>query len=120
MDTHLPLPSHPCLPPSLLAAAAVACSSLLYYVSANTSIPTVSTIWTPTLVHYTNYNLAILLSTCQEMLDQTLAASISTTKFTGALVKYKSLSQHQRLVLAKHLTVDVLKRASLVLTDWKC
>jgi len=119
MDTHLPLPSHPCLPPSLLAAAAVACSSLIYYVSANASLPTVSTIWTSTLVHYSNYNFAILMSTCQEMLDQVLAATISTTKFTGALVKYKSLSQHQRLVLAKHLTVDVIKRASLVLTDWK-
>ena len=119
MDTHLPLPSHPCLPPSLLAAAAVACSSLLYYASANTSIPTISTIWTTTLVHYTNYNIAILLTACHEMLDQVLAATISTTKFTGALVKYKSLSQHQRLVLAKHLTVDVLQRGSLVLTDWK-
>ena len=97
----------------------MACSSLLYYVSANTSIPTVSTIWTPTLVHYTNYNLAILLPTCQEMLDQVLAPTISTTKFTGATVKYKSMSQHQRLVQAKHLTVDVLNRASLVLTDWK-
>ena len=97
----------------------MACSSLLYYVSANTSIPAVSTIWTPTLVHYTNYNLAMLLSTCKEMLDQVLAATLSTTKFTGALVKYKSLSQHQRLVLAKHLTVDVFKRASLVLTDWE-
>jgi len=118
LDTHLPLPSHPSLPPSLLAASAVACSSLLYYVSANASIPKVSTIWTPTLVYYTKYNLAMLLTTCQEMMDQVLAATTSTTKFTGALVKYKSMSQHQRLVLAKHLTVDVLKRTSLVLTDW--
>ena len=87
--------------PSLLAAAvAVSCSSLLYYVPANTLIPRVSTIWTPTLVHYTSFNLAILLPTFQEILDQVLAATISITKFTGALVKYKSMSQHKRLVLA--------------------
>jgi hypothetical protein len=71
------------------------------------------------LVHYTNYNLAILLQTCKEMLDQVVAATISTSKYMEAMVKYKSMSQHLKLVLAKHLTVDVLKRASSVLTDWK-
>ena len=71
------------------------------------------------MVHYTNYNFAILHTTCQEMVDQVLAATVATTKFTGAMVKYKSSSQHQRLALAKHLTEDVLRRTSLVLTDWK-
>jgi hypothetical protein len=118
LDSHLPLPSHPCLTPSLLAAAAVAASSLLYYLSSNPSSPPQSTIWTPTLVHYTSYNLSFIVPTCLEMVDQALASTLATTKFTGAMVKYKSMSQHQRLVLAKHLQVDVLRRASLVMNDW--
>ena len=52
------------------------------------------------------------------MVDQILAASLGTSKFTGAIVKYKSLSQHQRLAMSKHLQVEVLRRGILVLELW--
>ena len=52
------------------------------------------------------------------MVYQILAASLGTSKFTGAIVKYKSLSQHQRLAMSKHLKIEVLRRGILVLEEW--
>ena len=52
------------------------------------------------------------------MVEQVIAATLATSKFTGAMVKYKSHSQYQRLALAKHLHVDVLRRGRTVLEDW--
>eukprot|EP00092_Neocalanus_flemingeri_P037096 GFUD01040382.1.p1 GENE.GFUD01040382.1~~GFUD01040382.1.p1 ORF type:complete len:466 (+),score=113.22 GFUD01040382.1:95-1492(+) len=118
LDSHLPHPSHPCQPPSLLAAAAVLSSSLLYSLSVNSSSPPPTTIWTSTLVHYTKYNLMFLIPTSLQMVEQVLNANLSTCKYTGAMVKYKSLSQHQRLALSKHLHEDVLRRAIQVLEHW--
>ena len=119
-DSHLPHSSHPSTPPSCLAAAAVACAALVYYIAANpeTTSAATDTLWTPTLKHYTTYNLASILVTCKEMMGQVLAAITDTTKLTGAITKYKSFSQHQRLVLSKHLTVKVLQKSSLVLSEW--
>jgi len=118
LDSHLPHSSHPCLTPSLLAAAAVLASSLLNYLAVNNASPTPSTIWTPTLVHYTTYNLTLLAPTSLQMVEQVIAATLATSKFSGAMVKYKSHSQHQRLALAKHLQVDVLRRGRTALEDW--
>jgi len=119
LDSHLPHPSHPCSPPSCLAAAAVACSCLLYQVSANPgTTPAPSSIWTPTLVHYTTYALTDIIQTCEEMMSQVLDATLGTTKLTGSKTKYTSASQHQRLVLSKHLAAEVLEESGLVLTHW--
>jgi len=120
MDTYLPHALHPCTPPSCLAAAAVASASLVYYVSSNPhdAIP-LKFIWTPTLIYYTTYSFSSIHNTCIMMLDQLRAATSSNAKLTGSLNKYKSLSQHQRLALARHLSVDVLQRSCTVLTSWK-
>jgi len=120
MDTYLPHALHPCTPPSCLAAAAVASAILIYYISSNLNDAISSTfIWTPTLIHYTTYSFSSIHNTCIMMLDQLRAATSSNAKLTGSLNKYKSLSQHQRLALARHLSVDVLQRSCTVLTSWK-
>jgi len=120
MDTYLPHALHPCTPPSCLAAAAVASASLVYYVSSNPhdAIP-LKFIWTPTLIYYTTYSFSSIHNTCIMMLDQLRAVTCSNAKLTGSLNKYKSFSQHQRLALARHLSVDVLQKSCTVLTSWK-
>jgi len=118
LDSHLTNSSHASLPPSITAAAAVLASCLLYNLSNNHLTPSSSSIWTPTLVHYTTCNLSYLASVARDMVDQVLAAVLGTSKFTGATVKYKSLSQHQRLALAHHLQADVLRRGERVLDEW--
>jgi len=121
-DSHLPHPYHSSNSPSCLAAAAVACATLVYHQSANPEATSVSvspnTIWTPTLRHYSTYNLSSILATCKEMMNQVLAAASDNTKFIGSITKYKSYSQHQRVALSKHLTLRVLQRSSLVLDEW--
>merc|ERR1712142_654333 len=120
MDTYLPHALHPCTPPSCLAAAAVASAILVYHVSSNPTYAIPSTfIWTPTLIHYTTYSFSSIHNTCILMLDQLRATTCSNAKLTGSLNKYKSFSQHQRLALARHLSVDVLQRSFTVLTSWK-
>merc|ERR1712025_224495 len=120
MDTYLPHALHPYTPPSCLAAAAVASAILVYHVSSNPNEAISSTfIWTPTLIHYTTYSFSSIHNTCIMMMDQLRAATCSNAKLTGSLNKYKSLSQHQRLALARHLSVDVLQKSCTVLTSWK-
>jgi len=120
IDTYLPHALHPCTPPSCLAAAAVASAILVYCVSSNPNDSISSTfIWTPTLIHYTTYSFTSIHNTCIMMLDQLRATTCSNAKLTGSLNKYKSLSQHQRLALARHLSVDVLQKSCTVLTSWK-
>jgi len=122
-DSHLPHPCHPSNSPSCLAAAAVACATLVYHQSANPEATSVlvspNTIWTPTLRHFSTYNLSSILATCKEMMNQVLAAASENTKLIGSLTKYKSYSQHQRVALAKHLTLRALQRSSLVLDEWR-
>merc|ERR1712179_323820 len=122
-DSHLPHPYHSSNSPSCLAAAAVACATLVYHQSANPEATSVSvspnTIWTPTLKHYTAYNLSSILATCKEMMNAVLAAASENTKLTGSITKYKSYSQHHRLALSKHFTKGVLQRSSLVLDEWQ-
>jgi len=118
LDSHLTNSSHASLHPSTTAAAAVLASCLLYNLSSSSLTPASCSIWTPTLVHYTTCNLSYLASVSRDMVAQVLASSLGTSKFTGAAVKYKSLSQHQRLALAHHLQVDVLRRGKQVLEGW--
>ena len=72
---------------------------------------TLEDVWTSTLVHYTGYKVGALKVVIFEMVSHALAASLESSKFMGALIKYKSLSQHQRLVLAGHLNSRVLEMA---------
>merc|ERR1712059_3283 len=60
----------------------------------------------PTLRHYTEYLEAEVSPVCLSMLD-----ILTSPKFTGTRLKYKSRSQHGRLVLALHLQDQVVKRA---------
>ena len=72
---------HSCHPASRLAAAAVLAALTLYKAAARSclstatdpAISTISTIWTPTLVHYTAYTASDLLVAAGEMLTQLLA-----------------------------------------------
>ena len=86
--------------------------------SVNCSSPEPGSIWTPTLVHYTTYQLSVVVPVGLEMVGQVLDAACGTGKLTGALVKYKSYSQHQRLALAKHLQVEILEQGRKVMETW--
>ena len=112
MDSHLHLASHASLVPSLIAASSVGATLLLYEVHSTVKHPEVFTladVWTPTLVHYTGYKIGALKVVMCEMISHALAACLDSSRFKGAWIKYKSLSQHQRLVLAGHLTCRVLQ-----------
>ena len=112
MDSHLHLASHASLLPSLIAASSVGATLLLYEVHSAAKYPKVITlegVWTPTLIHYTGYKIGALKVVISEMIGHALAVCLDSTKFMGALIKYKSLSQHQRLVLAGHLNFRVLE-----------
>ena len=112
MDSHLHRASHASLLPSLIAASSVGATLLLYEVHSTVKYPKVFTlegVWTPTLIHYTGYKIDALKVIIFEMISHTLAACLDSTKYMGALIKYKSLSQHQRLVLAGHLNLGVLE-----------
>jgi len=113
VDTHLPASTNPCLPPSLLAAAATLTSGLLYFITTSPSCPFPSTIWTPTLVFYTGYSIEDLLQTGVSMLSMA-----QSSVYTGAATKYKSMSQHNRLVLKDHLQMEVVVRARGILEGW--
>jgi len=123
MDTHLLLASHSCVPASQSAAASVLLSSLLYYVSANDNTdvnlsPSVETIWTPTLVHYSSYSHTDLLQISLEMVNQMIHTSAEDFKFRGAVTKYTSQSQHKKLSTHPHVQKKVLKKARRVILDW--
>jgi len=119
-DSHLPQPSHPCSAPSLLAAAALFSSSLLYYFAVNPTSTSLQpgSVWTPTLVFYTSYNWESVAPSSLEMVCSVLDSTLEMSKFTGALVKYKSHSQHQRLALSRHLQKNVLEQVKEVLEKW--
>jgi len=113
IDSHLPASTNPCLPPSLLAAAATLTSGMLYFITTSPSCPFPSTIWTPTLVFYTGYSIEDLLQTSVSMLSM-----VQSSAYTGAATKYKSMSQHNRLVLKDHLQMDVVVRARGIMEGW--
>ena len=113
LDSHLTCPSHSCVPQSLLAAAAVLASTLLYFTSMSASTPFSTTIWTPTLTFYTKYCINELLVTSLSFLDMS-----QSSFYTGANTKYMSLSQHSRLVLKNHLQREAVDRARKVMEDW--
>jgi len=123
MDTHLLLANHSCFPASQSAGASILLSSLLYYVSANDNTdiilsPSVETIWTPTLVHFSGYSHTDLLQISLEMVNQMILTSAEDFKFRGAVNKYTSQSQHQKLATHPHVQKKVLKKARRVVLDW--
>jgi len=105
LDSHLPSPSHACLAPSLLAAAAIYAASLLYNLAANPGACPTDNLWTPTLRHYTDYLEVEVSPVSLSMLDMFV-----NPKFTGTRIKYRSSSQHGRLVMAMHLKDQVVQR----------
>ena len=80
--------------------------------------PSVETIWTPTLAHFTNYSHDDLFQICLEMVNQMILACAEDFKFRGAINKYTSSSQHKKLATMPHVQRKVLKKARRILLDW--
>ena len=126
LDSHLTNSLHSTIGNSKLAAAAVLSSCLLYHQSANPeSLPALPELWTPTLQHYSGISLhqvKDVLSVVSNMLDM-LRLNIenkNSDKVAGTYNKYKSMSQHKRLVLAKHLQIRVVAISLQSVEDWLC
>ena len=47
-----------------------------------------------------------------------MLSMIQSSVYTGAATKYKSMSQHNRLVLKEHLQMDAVGRARGILEGW--
>merc|ERR1712059_85579 len=103
VDSNLPSTYNACLAPSLLAAAAIYTTSLLYNMSANPGSRHSYDLWTSTLQHYTEYTEGKMATVSVSMLDMFLSST-----YTGARTKYRSNSQHGKLALAKHLQEPVV------------
>ena len=67
----------------------------------------VTSFWSATLVHYTGYTQDQLAPTALDLLDLAKQAAGAETKLMGAHSKYKSNSQHKKLVLQRHLQPEV-------------
>ena len=67
----------------------------------------VTSFWSATLVHYTGYTQDQLAPTALDLLDLVNQAARGETKLMGAHAKYKSNSQHKKLVLQRHLQPEV-------------
>merc|ERR1712098_969687 len=78
IDSHLPSVSHSSTPPSLLAAASIFTTQLLFLITPSNS-PNSSIVWTPTLRYYSGYDVEDLLVTSISMLNMALS-----TVYTGA------------------------------------
>jgi len=113
IDSHLPSLSHPSTPPSLLSAAATLASGLVFLITTSTSPPLPSIVWTPTLRYYSGYGVEDLVLVSISMLNMILSSV-----YTGANVKYRSKSRHDRLVMKDHLQREVVVRAVGVLEGW--
>ena len=113
IDSHLPSVSHPSTQPSLLAAAAVFTTQLLFLITTPFNSSNASIVWTPSLRYYSGYDVEDLLVISISMLNMA-----SSTVYTGASTKYKSRSRHDRLVLKDHLQIEVLKKADALLESW--
>ena len=113
VDSHLPALSHPSTPPSLLAAAATLASGLMFFITTSTSPPLPGVVWTPTPRSYSGYEVEDLVLLSISMLNMILSSV-----YTGANVKYRSKSRHDRLVMKDHLQREVVVRAVGVLEGW--
>jgi len=113
IDSHLPAISHPSTPPSLLAAASILASGLLFFITTSTTLPLPSIVWTPTLRYYSSYQVEDLALVSISMLQMVLSSV-----YTGASIKYRSKSRHDRLVMKDHLQREVVVRAVGVLEGW--
>ena len=124
LDSHLTNSLHSTIGNSKLAAAAVLSSCLLYHLSAiPESLPALPELWTPTLQYYSGISLLKVkdvLCVVSNMLDK-LRLNIeykNSDKETGTYNKYKSMSQHKRLVLANHLQFEVVAKSLQSVEDW--
>ena len=61
VDSHLHSSTHPSTPPSLISAAAVLGSLILYYSAANEDSADLEQLWTISLYFYSTYPLAQVL-----------------------------------------------------------
>merc|ERR1711915_99135 len=106
LDAVMMSPLYSSLPASLLASAAVFVSSSLFAVAASAgSMPELASLWTSTLLYYTEYKMDELLRPGKEMLEM-----FHVDDLNGVKTKYKSASQHSRLSLSKHLSDEVTKK----------
>merc|ERR1719186_2315834 len=104
--------------PSRLAAGAVLAASHLYSALVDADIETPPSCWTPTLVHYSGYSKEEVEPVALSMLREVFkAATHEDYKYKGAYTKYKSQSQHNRLVLQPHLAPEVISKAVQQLGD---
>jgi len=106
VDSHLQCSTHPSTPPSLISAAAVLGSLLLYYTAANEDSADLAQLWTASLHFYSTYPLEQVVPFVQQLL-----VGLGHPKYTGARSKYKSRSQHSRLADLPHMAAKVVKNA---------
>jgi hypothetical protein len=104
-DCHLLNPSHSCVAPSLVAAAAVYVTSLLFNMSVHSGLQPSCLLWTTSLLHYTSYTSYEVVPVGLAMLQMFV-----TDKYSGVRSKYRSNSQHERLALQMHLQEYVVER----------
>jgi len=109
LDSFIVRLEYSCTVPSLRAAASVLAALSLF--SSLVVDQEVTSFWSATLVHYTGYTQDQLAPTALDLLDLVNQAARGETKLMGAHAKYKSNSQHKKLVLQRHLQPEVIKRA---------
>ena len=110
VDSHLHCSTHPSMPPSIISAASVLASLLLYYSAANECSADLEQMWTESLQFYSTYTLSevsyspylqvqiytggsyiVSYFTMQVVpISQQLLVGLGHPKYTGARTKYKS------------------------------
>jgi len=120
IDSQLVLPTHPCFRASETAAAATLLSLLLYHLAANQGqeVPEVEQIWTKSLQYFSGFEIGEILEPASMMVNQMIAACNEDYKYRGAVKKYQSQSQHQKLAYEDHVQEKNLIMARSVLKLW--
>jgi len=120
IDSQLVLPTHPCFKASETAAAATLLSLLLYHLAANQGqeMPEVEQIWTKSLQYFSGFEIGEILEPASMMVNQMIAACNEDYKYRGAVKKYQSQSQHQKLAYEDHVQEKNLIMARSVLKLW--
>lgn len=107
--------------PSQLAAGAVLASLHLFSAPEVEDTDSPPDLWSDTLVHYSGYSFEEVAPTALAMLKEVLrAATVEDYKYMGAYTKYKSNSQHGKLVLQAHLAPDVIRKAAENVNEIVC
>jgi len=98
--------------PSLVAAGAVLAALHLFSGLVVEDTGSKLDCWTDTLVYYSGYSSGEVAPIALAMLEEVLrAATVEDYKYRGAYTKYKSNSQHGKLVLQAHLAPKVIQNA---------